>query len=232
LNYAPFSILTLSGSGIESVEDLAGRTLGAPAGDAPRRLFPAFAEAVGIDVDSVEWISMDPPLREPLLIQGEVDAISGFYFTSYLNLVAAGVDPDDVTAFLYSDYGLELYGNAVVVSPAMLDENPEVVRAFLRALTLAWHDTIADPEAAIAVLKTIDPLIDEEVELNRLQLAIDNNMLTPDVDEYGFGDATPERLEAGIAAVVGAFGLDTTPAPEEVFDGSFLPPLEDRLPRQ
>jgi NitT/TauT family transport system substrate-binding protein len=232
LNFAPFSILTLSGNEIESVEDLAGRTLGAPAGDAPRRLFPAFAEAVGIDVDSVEWISMDPPLREPLLIQGEVDAISGFYFTSYLNLVAAGVDPDDVVAFLYSDYGLELYGNAVVVSPAMLDENPEVVRAFLRALTLAWHDTIADPEAAIAVLKTIDPLIDEEVELSRLQLAINNNMLTPDVDEHGFGDATPERLEAGIAAVVAAFGLETTPAPEEVFNGSFLPPLEDRLPRQ
>lgn len=232
LNYAPFSILTLSDSGIESVEDLAGRTLGAPAGDAPRRLFPAFADAVGIDVDSVEWISMDPPLREPLLIQGEVEAISGFYFTSYLNLVAAGVEPEDVVAFLYSDYGLELYGNAVVVSPAMLEESPDVVRAFLRALTAAWHDTLDDPEGAIEVLKAVDPLIDEDVELERLLLAIENNMLTPDVYEYGFGDATPERLEAGISLVVEAFGLETTPDVADVFDGSFLPALEDRLPRQ
>jgi NitT/TauT family transport system substrate-binding protein len=232
LNYAPFSILTLDGNGIESVEDLAGRTLGAPAGDAPRRLFPAFADAVGIDVDSVEWISMDPPLREPLLIQGEVEAISGFYFTSYLNLVAAGVDPDAIVAFLYSDYGLELYGNAVVVSPAMLEESPDTVRAFLRALTAAWHDTLDDPEGAIAILKTVDPLIDEEVELQRLLLAIENNMLTPDVAEFGFGDATVERLEAGIALVVEAFGLDDTPSADAVFNGGFLPPLEDRLPRQ
>jgi NitT/TauT family transport system substrate-binding protein len=232
LNYAPFSILTLAGNGIESVEDLAGRTLGAPAGDAPRRLFPAFAEAVGIDVDSVEWISMDPPLREPLLIQGEVEAISGFYFTSYLNLIAAGVEAEDITAFLYADHGLELYGNAVIAPPSLLEENPEMVRSFLRALTAAWHDTLDDPASAVAVLKTVDPLIDEELELARLTLAIENNMLTPDVAEFGFGDATVERLEAGIAIVVEAFGLPETPAAEAVFDGSFLPPLADRLPRQ
>jgi NitT/TauT family transport system substrate-binding protein len=232
LNYAPFSIITLEGAGIETVEDLEGRTLGAPAGDAPRRLFPAFADAVGIDADSVDWISMDPPLREPLLIQGEVEAISGFYFTSYLNLTAAGVDPDEIIAFLYSDYGLELYGNAVIVPPATLEENPELVRSFLRALTAAWHDTLDDPAGAIDILKTVDPLIDEDVELERLMLAIENNMLTPDVEEFGFGDATTERLEAGIALVVEAFGLEDTPAPDAVFDGSFLPPLEDRLPRQ
>jgi NitT/TauT family transport system substrate-binding protein len=231
LDYAPFAILTLSDRGITTVQDLEGRTLGAPAGDAPRRLFPAFARTVGIDVNSVEWTSMDPPLREPLLIQGEVDAISGFYFTSFLNLTAGGVAENDIVAFLYAEHGLELYGNAVIVPPSLIEANPEAMRGFLRALTRAWHDTLADPEEAIAIIKRRDPLIDEEVELARLNLAIEANMLTPDVRERGFGDVRLDRLEEAIGIVVETFDLPATPAPEQVFDGSFLPPLEDRLPR-
>jgi NitT/TauT family transport system substrate-binding protein len=230
LDYAPFSILTLSDRGITDVSDLEGRKLGAPAGDAPRRLFPAFARTVGIDANSVEWTSMDPPLREPLLIQGDVDAISGFYFTSFLNLTAAGVDENDIVAFLYADHGLELYGNAVIVPPSLLQDNPEAMRGFLRALTRAWQDTIANPQEAIEIIKRRDPLIDEEVELARLMLAIEANMLTPDVRERGFGDVRPERLEQAIAVVAETFELPTTPSPDQVFDGSFLPPLEDRLP--
>jgi NitT/TauT family transport system substrate-binding protein len=232
LDYAPFSILTLADRNINTVEDLQGQRLGAPAGDAARRLFPLFARTVGIDADSVEWISMDPPLREPLLIQGEVDAISGFYFTSLLNLTAAGVPQGDIVSFLYADHGLDLYGNAVIVPPRLLEENPEAIRSFLRALTRAWHDTLADPDEAIAILQRRDPLIDADVERARLVLAIETNMLTPDVRERGFGDVRPERLERAIATIAEAFELPTTPAPETVFDGSFLPPQEERLPRR
>jgi NitT/TauT family transport system substrate-binding protein len=232
LDYAPFSILTLADRNINTVEDLQGQRLGAPAGDAARRLFPLFARTVGIDADSVEWISMDPPLREPLLIQGEVDAISGFYFTSLLNLTAAGVPEGDIVSFLYADHGLDLYGNAVIAPPSLLAENPEAIRGFLRALTRAWHDTLADPDEAIDILRRRDPLIDTDVERARLVLAIEANMLTPDVQERGFGDVRPERLERAIATVAEAFELPTTPAPETVFDGSFLPPREERLPRR
>ena len=35
----------------------------------------------------VTWKSIDPPLRETMLQRGEVDAITGFTFTSYIGLV-------------------------------------------------------------------------------------------------------------------------------------------------
>jgi NitT/TauT family transport system substrate-binding protein len=232
LDYPPFSIITLRGSGIETVQDLEGRALGAPAGDAPRRLFPVFARTVGIDAETVEWTSMDPPLREPMLIQGEVEAISGFYFTSALNLIAAGVPEEDIHSFLYAEYGMDLYGNAVVAPPSLLQENPEAVRGFLRALTRAWHDVIADPAGAIEILQRRDPLIDVDVERARLEMAIEMNMLTPDVMANGFGNVTQERLERAIGIVVEAFDLPTTPDASQVFNGEFLPPQEDRMPRQ
>ncbi|MFO7538092.1 MAG: ABC transporter substrate-binding protein [Chloroflexota bacterium] len=230
LDYPPFSILTLRDRDINTVQDLQGQELGAPAGDAARRLFPMFARSVGIDADSVSWTSMDPPLREPLLIQGDVDAIAGFYFTSFLNLTAAGVAENDIVAFLYADHGLDLYGNAVIAPPSLLEENPEAIRGFLRALTRAWHDTLADPDEAIAIIQRRDSLIDIDVEKQRLMMAIEGNMLTPDVQERGFGDVRPDRLERAIDIVVEAFDLPRTPAASEIFNGDFLPPLEDRLP--
>ena len=87
----PFALFMLKKSGITKPEDLVGKTLGAPVFDASRKLYPAFAEATGLKLDDVKWESMDPPLREPMLVRGDVDAISGHYFTSILNLQAQGI---------------------------------------------------------------------------------------------------------------------------------------------
>ena len=81
--------------------------------DAGRRAFPIFQKANA--VSKVEWISMDPPLRETMLAKGDVDAITGFYFTSLLNLEARGVKAEDVTVMLYPAHGVKLYGNAIIV---------------------------------------------------------------------------------------------------------------------
>ncbi len=230
-DYPPFSLVTLKGRGIAEPKDIVGKKIGAPAGDASRRLFPLFARAVGIDPAALgEWTTMTPALREPMLQQGQVDVISAHFFTAVLNLKAIGVAEKDIQVFLYADYGVDVYGNAVMCAPKLLQEKPEAVRGFLRALTKAWKETIADPKAAIAYVKRADPLIDERVELERLQLAIDVCMLTPDVRARGFGDARLVRLAGAIQLVAQAFGLATVPAPETVFTNAFLPPLADRLP--
>src|SRR5687767_9622992 len=78
LNTPPFSLLTLRRNGITKPADLKGATIGAPAGDAPRRLWPIFAKNAGVAADSVTWTNMAPPLREPALVKGDVKVISGF----------------------------------------------------------------------------------------------------------------------------------------------------------
>src|SRR5207253_10045806 len=119
------------------------RKIGAPVFDAGRRGFPIFAKANGIQ--NVQWTSMDPPLRETMLARGDIDAITGFSFTSLLNLEARGVKADDVVVLPYPSYGVKLYGNAIIVSDTFLKKNPEAVKAFLRAFTKGVKDVIADP---------------------------------------------------------------------------------------
>ena len=229
LDVPPFSIITLRREGITRPTDLQGKKLGAPVGDAPRRLFPVFAKAVGIHPDSVEWVSMDVPLREPSLIRGSVNAITGFYFTAFLNLKAAGVNPNDIVAFIYSDFGLPLYGNAIMAPPALLARNPEAARGFARAFIRGLKESIADPDAAIAAIKRRDPLLNEAVEKERLLLALRSNVLTADVARNGFGGVRAERLSRAIDAVAEAFNLPSKPKWWEVFTDKYLPAKKDRM---
>lgn len=229
LDAPPFSIITLKRENITRPIELYGKRLGAPAGDAPRRLWPLFARAVGMHPSSVEWVTMDAPLREPSLIRGDVNAISGFYFTSFINLKAARVDPNDIVAFFYSDYGLPLYGNAIMTTPALLQKEPEAVRGFLRAFVRALKDSVNNPADAVAAVKRRDPLIREDVELERLQLALRLNILTNDVKARGFGAIKGERLSRSIDLLADAFGFPTKPQWQQVFTDKYLPPRAERM---
>ena len=143
-NNTPAAVLTLKKSGIKTPKDLTGKKLGAPVFDAGRKAWPIFAKANGIG--PVNWTAMDPTLRETMLVRGDIDAITGFSFTSLLNLEARGVKTDDVVVLAYPSYGVKLYGNAIIVSPQFLAKNPEAVKAFLRAFTKGVKDVIADPK--------------------------------------------------------------------------------------
>src|SRR3989441_12785544 len=111
-NNTPAAVFSLKKSGIKTPADLAGKKLGAPVFDAGRRAFPIFQKANG--VGAVTWISMDPPLRETMLARGDVDAITGFYFTSLLNLEARGIKADDVAGMMDPSHGVKRYGKVII----------------------------------------------------------------------------------------------------------------------
>jgi len=173
---APAAIFTLKKNGIAKPADLAGKKIGAPPFDAARKAWPIFAKAVGLKTDAVTWQNMDPALREQLLVRGEVPAISGFYFTGYLNLLARGAKPDEIVAFKYGDFGVKLYGNAVMVSEKFAAANPKAVAGFLRALKKGMEEVVAKPDEGVAAVKARDGLIDVKLETERLKLVIANNL--------------------------------------------------------
>jgi NitT/TauT family transport system substrate-binding protein len=229
LNRPPFSLLSLKRYGIRTPQDLKGASIGAPAGDAPRRLWPLFAKNVGLPADSVTWTNMAPPLREPALVKGDVKAISGFYFTGFLNLAEnLKVPEDDIVAFKYGDYGLEQYGNAVVVRTSWLKSNEETVRKFLVAVNTGMKFSIKDPPGAIAHIKAAEPLSNEATELKRLKLAIAANMINDEVRRNGLGAIDGARMQRAIEQLVQAFELSATPAVGDVFTAAYLPPAGAR----
>jgi NitT/TauT family transport system substrate-binding protein len=227
-NNTPAAVLALKKSGIKSPADLNGRKLGAPVFDAGRKGFPIFAKANGLDLAKIQWTSMDPPLRETMLVRGDVDAITGFYFTSLLNLNARGVKDEDVVILPYPQYGVKLYGNAIITTEAFLQKNPEAVKAYLRAFTKGLKGVIADPAAGIDSVKARDGLIDVALETRRLKLALAGSVLTADAKTEGFGEISPPRLALMASQVNDAYGLKERIQPDRIFVQGFLPPKDQR----
>ncbi len=226
---SPLSVVTLKGRGIESPKDLEGKKLGAPAGDAARRVFPAFAGAVGIDPNKVTWVTMDIPLREPMLARGEVDAITGFYYTSVINLLNLNVSENDIIVFKYGDY-MEIVGNCIVVNEDFLKKNPDAVRRFLRAVIRGLKYSIQNPDEAISILLQRDPTLNKDAEKKRLMMALELIYVRGITDKYGFGYVDPSVIEKNIDTIVSVLGLQRRPSLSEIVDFSYLPPLEVRLP--
>lgn len=166
-----------------------------------------------------------------MLLQGQVDSIAVFAATSYLNLVSLKVDPDkDFRWNFYSDSGLDLYSNGVMVSQKLLKEHPEAVKGLLRAINRSIKETVQAPDAAIDLLATEEPLIKKDIEKRRLTYVYNNFINTPEVGDLGLGELDQKRLTSAISTIVTSFELPRTPKPDDVFNDTFLPAKPDRMP--
>jgi NitT/TauT family transport system substrate-binding protein len=225
----PFAIVGRKSRGItKDVASLAGKKFGAPAADAAFAQWPIFKAVNRIDDSTIKLENVGFPVREPMLAQGEVDAVFGFSMSSYINLKSRGVPADDIVVLLMSDYGVELYGNAILVAPKFAAEKPEAVRGFLRALARGIQETARDPSGAIDGVIRRNDVAKRDVELDRLRMVLDQNILTPAVKANGLGGIDRTRFERAIDQIGLTFTYKAKPKPEDVFTEEFLPAADLR----
>ncbi len=228
-NTPPFTIAVKKDSPIKGPKDFEGKTLGGPANDGALKLFPAFAKVAKFEAGKVNITNMAPNLREQMLKSGQVDGIFGYVNTIAFSAKLVGIDPDKELRFInYGAHGMDLYSNAIMFSRPFVKENPKAVAGFVKALNKALVEVLANPEMGMDAVMKREPLLKREVEKDRLTATLKEEMSHPEIAKIGFGDVDPERLKRSIALVVEANGLPRAPAPEEVFDRSFLPPKSER----
>ena len=198
-------------------------------GDLSARLWPAVAKQNGIKLSSVKQSSLSAAVREPMLSAGQVDAVTGFSYLSAINLKDRGVPADDLVVLKFSDYGCEAYGFAVIVNPALAAAKPEAVRGFVRAVIGGTHLTIKEPAKAVEQVVSRMDGGSRDLELERLRAVIQDNILTGEVRRNGLGGIDAARFERSIDQIAEEFKFRKRPAGTDVFDDSFLPPLNGRL---
>jgi NitT/TauT family transport system substrate-binding protein len=114
------------------------------------------------------------------------------------------------------------------VNSKLAAEKPEVVKGFLNAFVRGLKDTIRSPAMAVDVVLKRDDLGKKEVELERLRMAIRDNIITPDVRAHGFGVIDRARLEESINQIGLTTAFKAKPKADDIFDPAFLPPAADR----
>ena len=228
-NAPPFAIIGRKSLGVMKPKDLEGKTLGAPAPDGAYAQWDAFVKANNIDASKVKIENVGFPVREPMLAQGKVDAITGFSFSSYINLKSKGVGEEDISLILMRDYGLDLYGNVLIVNPDFAKSNPDAVKAFVKATIRGYQETAKNPAAAVKHVLNHNDVAREAVELERLEMALAQNIITDEVKANGFGGADMARLERSMDQIADTYTFSNRPKGGDVFDPSFLPAKADRM---
>ena len=228
-NAPPFAIIGRKSLGVMAPKDLEGKILGAPAPDGAYAQWKAFVKANGIDASSVTIENVGFPVREPMLAAGKVDAITGYSFSSFINLKAKGVGEEDISLILMRDHGLDLYGNALIVNPGFAKANPDAVKAFVAVTVRAYLEAAKDPEGAVKHVLNHNDVAREEVELERLRMALAQNIITDEVRANGFGGVDMARLERSIGQIADTYDFTDRPVAADVFDSQYLPPKADRM---
>ncbi len=219
----PFAIVGRRSLGVESPSDLEGKILGAPPPDGAFAQWPIFVAETGIDASTITIEPVGFPTREPSLAEGTVDAITGFSFTSFLNTARLGVPEEDISVILMADHGVDLYGNVIIANTDFAEANPDAVAAFLEAVAKGWVDTIDDPAAAIEALASRNPAMDSDLELRRLELALEDSVLTDWVREHGMGRIDDDRFANSIEQIRLTYEYQTDPDASLYFTDAFLP---------
>ncbi|WP_404944736.1 ABC transporter substrate-binding protein [Sagittula sp. P11] len=219
----PFAIVGRKSLGVETPKDLEGKVLGAPPPDGAWAQFPIFAAENDLDMDAITVEPVGFPTREPMLAEGKVASVTGFSFSSFLNLVRLGVPEDDISTILMADHGVDLYGNAIIVNTDFATENPEAVKGFLEAVAMGWKDAIADPAGATESLMERNPAADAGLEERRLQLAIDANVVTDWTQANGFGGIDDDRMASAIEQMKLTYEFQNEPDAALYFSDAYLP---------
>lgn len=227
---SPLAVMTLKKNGITTAKQLEGRKVAAPESDSARQLFPAYARAAGIDAARINWLTVTPQLREPMLVRGEAEAITGFEVSGVFSLRTLGVAEGDIVSLRYSDAGVALLSTALLCKRGYAEANAKVVTGMIRAIARGHEAAWKEPDAAIAALVKRDATAPRELEKARM-MANFGFIRTPQALAGGYGNLPEAQVQAAIETIRSAFGIGAELKAAELYTPQFLPPAADlRIP--
>jgi NitT/TauT family transport system substrate-binding protein len=219
----PDALLTVKGSSIKSIKDVAGKTIATATFSSSNALWPVMLQQQGIDPAQVKLLKVDPTTLAPMLAQGKVDATINWI------TVAPGFEGvlaqtgKELAILPWSDYGLDGYGWSMMASDKMIKERPEVLKRVVRAMRKAFDYALANPDAAAADLKALVPEVDVKraaAELRASAPLIKNEVSAKD----GMGAFEPGLLKTTWVWVAKSMNYPENKIdPEILVDRSFLP---------
>jgi ABC-type nitrate/sulfonate/bicarbonate transport system substrate-binding protein len=170
----PFVLVSLKKANIKTPQDLVGKTIGIPTSD------PAFIENVQfmammkqlkIDTSTIKFVIRDN--ADPIAIDlqsGKVDADAGLFATN--DLITAQIRGLDINTLFYSDYNVGFYANPIITSGAMLKNNPDLVKRFMRATLRGYQYALEHSDEAVADTLKYDAKLDPTLETAQMKAQI------------------------------------------------------------
>ncbi len=145
----PIAVVSKAEAGIEEPGDLAGKTVGLPGFFGASYVgYAGLLSANDLTLSDVDAVDVGFNQVETLL-SDQADAVVAFANNEPLQLANMG---QEVNVIQVADY-IDLVFNGIVTNEKTIEENPEMVEAFVRAILRGLADTLADPDQAYEISK-------------------------------------------------------------------------------
>jgi NitT/TauT family transport system substrate-binding protein len=196
-------------SGIASPADMAGKTIGDSAGFVTLSVMPALWNAVDVDVDSVNVITVDPASRMQGWLSGSYDGLPSFVFAEPVQAEMQFGQENE--CFMLADYGIKLVGYGLVAKTSFVDEHPDLVATFADVTLRGYEYAFAHPDEAADAIRELgdDAPTLPPAEQIVAGLTILSELALVDADSgkpYGYN--SPDRWASMIDTMTTYGGLD------------------------
>jgi NitT/TauT family transport system substrate-binding protein len=222
MQVSPLAVFSLKKSDIKSPKDLEGKTIAATPTTGDYHLFPAFAKLTGIDTSKVKFRFVDGNLRAQTLLDGNVDALTGYYSTDAAPLWTGG---GDIDIMLYHKYGLRFYDTGVFATKAQIEKFPEVTKALVEGAMEGLKFTYLKPQETLDIhIGAVKEFQGNERsrETVKHQIAVNTSLgLHPGAMQNGLGYFIPEEVGNNVALAKEYLSLQREVKPDAIFSNAF-----------
>ena len=221
-NHSPHSLFVLESSGIESFTDLPGKRLATTPGNSHYNYFPITARMAGIDPKTVSWVVVDATAMPSMLVNKQVDGVP--YWTDNAAFVRPQVEAvgDKLRIIPFADYGFKIYASCMLAHRDVMEENPDLVRRFIKATQRTYLWARDNAEEAARLHKERWPDTKYEDNLNGW-LDLRNYIFGADNSIEWTGRFDPEKVQETYNVVAESLELDADFDVTKFYDNSFLP---------
>lgn len=162
------SILSLKESNIAQPLDLVGKKIGTTGTQEVEKLLETVLKSQGKSIKDVKLVNVGFDLV-PALISKKVDALIPAY--SVYEAISAENKGFPVNIMRMERYGVpDYYEFVLVTNEKTISEKKDLAQRFVRAVKKGYEDAIADPEAAIMLMKKANPEADLALEIPSVKL--------------------------------------------------------------
>lgn len=169
----PVAIVSLAKDNIQKPEDLIGKTVGTYSLDLSNYSdfpFVAFLNRTGLQKDEMSYALIEDFQGVNEIKSGKMDVMSSMFATDMQVLTRqAG---DDINLMYYSDYGVDLYINAIFTTEELVKTNPDLIARFIRATMKGYRYAIENPDEMAKLALTYDSALDLAYQQQVMQAEI------------------------------------------------------------
>lgn len=218
-----YAVVAMAGTGIESWEDLRGKTVATEAAGAMTSMWPYALSKLGLSKEDVDVVHATGAAKIPGLLAGQWDANLALYVSDQPAIDALG---REAVVLKWSDLGIDLYGNGIVVSDEKLRTDPGQVERFNRAMQKGYLWACEHPqEAAQDFQKEVSGYEDRTVVLAINEQCALNWGPDASADEFGVMDDTGVQNMIDIARQFLGLAPDARITPADLYSNAYLAPL-------